>query len=81
MIEVVRISGTHLVAVSKAMFLTCACSRGSENCSDILARSPLLDRSEFLIAMLVDAQLRVDIRLIEASLGDPCIGALDGTVD
>ena len=34
-----------------------------------------------LVAMLVDAQLRVDIRLLEAAIGDPCVRALDGAVD
>ena len=31
--------------------------------------------------MLVDAQLRVDIRFLEAAIGDPCVRALDGAVD
>jgi hypothetical protein len=35
----------------------------------------------FLVAMLVDAQLRVDIWLLEAAIGDPCVRALDGPVD
>ena len=34
-----------------------------------------------LVAMLVDAQMRVDIRLLEAAIGDPCVRALDGAVD
>jgi hypothetical protein len=30
--------------------------------------------------MCVDAQLRVDIRFLEAAVGDPRVGALDGAV-
>lgn len=49
--------------------------------ADILARSLQLGPNGFLVAMLVDAQLRVDIWLLEAAIGDPCVRALDGAVD
>ena len=35
----------------------------------------------FLVAMLVNAQLRMDIRLLEAAIGNPCVRALDSAFD
>jgi hypothetical protein len=49
--------------------------------ADILACFLQLGPNGFLVAMLVDAQLRVDIRLLEAAIDNPCVRALDGAID
>jgi hypothetical protein len=49
--------------------------------ADTLACFLQLGPNGFLVAMLVDAQLRVDIWLLETAIGDPCVRALDGALD
>ena len=49
--------------------------------ADIVPCSLQLGTNGFLVAMLVDAQLSVDIRFLEAAIGDPCVRALNGAVD